>query len=176
MKIIHFSTQERARPEGFTLIEVMVYLALFGLLIGGAVIAAYNVIESIGRNNTQATIQQEGNFLLAKINWTLSGISAVNQPLENTTSSQLLVAKTDLSIGAVDINIDPGTHTKMLITRSGLTSDLNNDNVDVSGLVFDHQHPIGGAEWVTSNFTLTAKTPNGQSISRDFTTTKYLRQ
>ncbi|MFZ3074280.1 MAG: hypothetical protein WA093_04110, partial [Minisyncoccales bacterium] len=51
----------------FTLIEVLIYLALIGLLFSGLFVSAFVVIENIGRNDTQIMVLEEGNFLLAKI-------------------------------------------------------------------------------------------------------------
>src|SRR5262245_42467784 len=93
------------KQPGFTLIEVLVYLALFTILVGGAVLAAYNVIESNGRNQTLAVLQQESNFLTGKINWALTGISDVGSPANNSTSGKLSVTKSDPVIGAVDIDL-----------------------------------------------------------------------
>ena len=52
---------------GFTLIEVLIYLALFGLVFSGLFVSAFAVIENIGRNDAQIMVQEEGDFLLAKI-------------------------------------------------------------------------------------------------------------
>ena len=57
--------------KGFTLIETLIYIALFALLIGGGVGSAYSLIASSDRITTGAMLEQEGNFLLAKIGWML---------------------------------------------------------------------------------------------------------
>jgi len=56
-------------PRGFTLIETIIYIALFGVLIGGAVASAYQVLEGGGRNQILIEVQQEGTFINRKINW-----------------------------------------------------------------------------------------------------------
>jgi len=163
--------------QGFTLIEILVYLALFTILVGGAVLAAYNVIESNGRNQTLAILQQESNFLTGKVNWALTGISGVNSPLNNSTGSRLSVTKTDVTIGAVDIDLSTSPVTDMELSRGAAPAQpLNSSNVAVSNLLFDHQTEVSGAEWVKATFTLSAKTPGGQTISQDFSTIKYLRK
>lgn len=58
--------------RGFTLIEVLVYLALYSIIIGGAVVAAYGMFESSGHNQTKAMVEEEGGYLLSKIEWALS--------------------------------------------------------------------------------------------------------
>jgi len=55
------------KHQGFTLIEVLIYLALFGILFSGLFVCAFTIIENIGRNDTQIMVLEEGDFLLAKI-------------------------------------------------------------------------------------------------------------
>jgi type II secretory pathway pseudopilin PulG len=163
--------------SGFTLVEVLVYLGLFTILIGGAVAAAYNVIESSGRNQTMAILQQESTFITGKINWALSGIEGINAPLVGTPSSQLLVTKIDPSIGPLDIRPDLNNINDLQISRNNASSQiLNSSNVQLTNLIFNHQTSGSGAEWVTASFTLSARTPNGQMISQNFETTKYVRR
>jgi prepilin-type N-terminal cleavage/methylation domain-containing protein len=53
--------------RGFTLIEVLIYLALMGLIFSGLYASACAVIANLGRSGTQFMVQEEGDFLLAKI-------------------------------------------------------------------------------------------------------------
>jgi len=55
------------KTHGFTLIEVLVYLALMGLLFSGLFVPAFMIMENIGRNDAQIMVHNEGMFLLAKI-------------------------------------------------------------------------------------------------------------
>ena len=69
-----------SKSNGFTLIETIVYLALFSIMMGGAIVALFNLFESSGRELTHIMLQEEGNFIIAKINWAISGAQSVNQP------------------------------------------------------------------------------------------------
>ncbi len=53
--------------RGFTLIETIVYLALFSIVIGGALAATTLLFEGAGRDTTRARLQEEGNFMLDKV-------------------------------------------------------------------------------------------------------------
>jgi type II secretory pathway pseudopilin PulG len=53
--------------SGFALVEIMIYLALFGLLFSGLFCAAMIIAQNVGRNDGQIMLAQEGAFLLAKI-------------------------------------------------------------------------------------------------------------
>ena len=165
---------------GVTLIEVIIYLALFGLLMGGAITAAYNLFESESRGQTKAMMQEEGGFLIGKINWALSGVQAVTAPAVGTKGSVLTVAKWDTTIGnpitiaLTGVDITMATSSNL----SGMT--LNNSNVSVSNLLFDHKEQLGvgnDPESVQFSFTLSARLPDGILISESFpTSTVYLRQ
>lgn len=157
---------------GFTLIEALVYLALFGILMSGAIIAAYNLFESGARNSAKIIIQSEGDFLLSKVNWALSGISSINAPLVNTTGSQLLVTAVDPLIGSISIE---QAGNNIVIIKSGITETLNNSNVTIENLTFDY-HNKSGVEWITTSFTLNTKTADGKSLSQHFQGTKYIRK
>lgn len=57
--------------RGFTLIETLVYIALLGILMGGAMLAVYQLIANVGQVNANIAIEEEANFLLRKVNWAL---------------------------------------------------------------------------------------------------------
>ena len=175
--------------SGFTLIETIVYLALFSILMGGIVLTAYNLFEGAGRNQVQAMVNNEGTFLIGKIQWALSGTQSVDQPVSGTVGSQLLVNKVigvD-SLGApviMPVSITCSTECSMavpgnlLMATSGPSVVLNNSNIRITHLGFmvsgsgSFNDPIR----VEASTTVTAVTPNGMLISRDFFATGYLRK
>ena len=66
--------------RGFTLIEVVIYIALFSLLLGTAFITAYQLIyNGNDLDNTSVTLS-EGNFILRKINWVFTGLDPTRPP------------------------------------------------------------------------------------------------
>lgn len=166
------------KQQGFTLIEALLYLALFAILMAGAVVTAYTIFESAGRNQGKEMIQQEGDFLIAKIDWALSGAQTIiSPPLDfnaPTQSSILQVTKYDggsviIGLNGNDMQLQKGTDV----------FPLNNSDVEVSNLVFTHVASSGGGvnpESLSASFILTTRTENGMLINREFSTTKYLRK
>lgn len=55
------------KSKGFALIEITIYLALFGLLFSGLLCAAATMAQNFGRSGAQIMLVEEGAFLLAKI-------------------------------------------------------------------------------------------------------------
>ena len=170
------------KQVGFTLIEVLIYLALFGIMFGGVMIAAYNVFESTGRNETKAMVQEEGDFLMAKIDWTISGAQSVTSPASGVScvspACPLSVIKWDTSIGNPVVVTMNGTN--MTLSRgSSAAVTLNNDNVQVSNLSFAHNNDSGDGiapESIQAQFTVSTKTANGSAYSQIFKSTNYLRK
>ncbi|HEY4503406.1 MAG TPA: prepilin-type N-terminal cleavage/methylation domain-containing protein [Candidatus Paceibacterota bacterium] len=158
--------------SGFSLIEVIVYLALFGILMAGAFTAAYSLLESANRGNAAIIMQEEGNFLLAKINWALSSISEVNSPTLDTSSQNLLVTSINPGVGSIEIEL---SGDNIVLTRGGITETLNNTNIKASNMLFTYGSN-DYVEWLTSSFTLNTMTLDGKAISQNFKSTKYLKK
>ncbi len=166
--------------KGFTLIEVIVYLALFALILGGAVISAYNVFESSGRGGSRGMLQEEGDFVMAKISWALSGASAIASPAIVTlpcsaTSDTLSVSKWDSAVDPVAITL---TGTNATISKKGAAAvPINSSSVQISNLRFKHCW-LGGAnpDSLEASFTVNMRTPQGAFVSQDFSNTEYVRR
>lgn len=65
------------RRHGFTLIEVIVYVALLGLFLSGAIVAAFALSDSNMWNIRNAHIQEEAAFMSQKILWALTNATEV---------------------------------------------------------------------------------------------------
>jgi prepilin-type N-terminal cleavage/methylation domain-containing protein len=59
--------------RGFTLIETLIYIALLGLIMTGALLTAYDLIGSATQVTGNATVVDEGSFVGRKIAWSLTG-------------------------------------------------------------------------------------------------------
>lgn len=163
---------------GFTIIELLVYLALFAIIMGGAISAAFSVVEANARNSTLALLQGEGDFLLGKIGWVVSGAQAITAPAVGTPGNTLSVAKWDTTIGNPLVVTVQGTD--LTLSRQGNPAKiLNNSNVLVSNVQFSHINASGDGidpEQVVVSFTLTSHTNSGLTLSKDFSNTIYLRK
>lgn len=167
------------RPSrGFTLIEALVYLALFSILMGGAVIAAYNLFEAAARGTTRTMLQEETDFLIAKATWAASGAKSITSPSAGTTGGALTVVKWDSSYGNPIVITTNGGN--MVMTKSGGAQVvLNNTNVSVTHFSVTHDLGAGDGfspESVTVALTLSARASDGALLSRAATTTVYIRK
>jgi prepilin-type N-terminal cleavage/methylation domain-containing protein len=155
--------------KGFTLIEALVYIALFAIIMTGLASAAWLLFETSDRNQTKAMLQEERDFLLGKVGWALNNASSAT-----SGGSSLTVTKYDGSTVRVCLS---GTDMKYLEGLSGTCvasgAVLNNSNVSITNLAFSVS---GDPVEIETVLTISAKTPNGLAISQVATSTRYIRK
>jgi prepilin-type N-terminal cleavage/methylation domain-containing protein len=166
------------KQNGFTLIEVLIYIALFSMLVGGVLVSVYTMLESSGRDTTQTELLEEGNFLLDKIGWVMSDVQTIASPAQNATGTTLSITPWDVSVGnPIVVHFT----TQNMTIKEGVNSaqQLNNTNVWLSNASFTHTYNAGqGAvpESITVTFTLNTRTPEGSVVSHIFSTIYYVKK
>lgn len=162
--------ENKTRQSGFTLIEVIIYLALLAMMFSGAVACVYGVVETSEANSVRAAAQEEGDFLLAKIDWAMTGAVLATV---NDSSASLAVSR---SGDPASVFFDASGDYLEIKINGGAPEPLNGSGTRVRNLVFaDFGHDTA-AESVTASFTLLAKTPGGRDYSQDFQLTSYLKK
>ncbi|MBT9168079.1 MAG: hypothetical protein DDT19_01424 [Syntrophomonadaceae bacterium] len=151
--------------SGFTLIETIIYIALLGLIMTGAVAASYQILQGSSNLSNKATVQDEGSFVLRKVGWALSGASAIPTP----SGSTLTVSRYDGN--TIDFRLN-GTAIEMRESVTGLYEPITTPNVRVESLQFQ----IGVTNPKSVTVIATIKTANGTDAALPFTLTRYLRK
>src|SRR4030042_5686193 len=127
---------------GFTLIESLLYIALFSIIIGGALVAVYQMIESSDAVSAKNIVEMEGSFLLRKIDWALTGISDTCTP----ALGALCVNKTNFADNPIKIGYDAAAKSAWMIRGTeGVGSDdiLTSGNIEITNLTFTEIPPSG---------------------------------
>jgi len=148
---------------GFTLLEVLIYIVLFGMLMGGAVVAAYQLLEGGQRQGQAIVAQQEGTFLNRKLFWAISSATEVTVSGGNV----LTITRDDLGAGS-PLTID-GSGARITLARgAGSPLPLTSEGLLISDVLFEVVPPAGGLpKAVHVAFSINGK---------DFTYGMYLRQ
>ena len=126
--------------SGFLLIEVLLYLALFGIIVGGSVSVFYSLLESSESVSQDALVSDEAEFILGKINWMLSGDVTIEEPLSGESGNKLEVVKNNFPDNPLilekvgdDILLKRGHNDAHILNNSRiLIEDLNFENIIVS--------------------------------------------
>ncbi len=143
------------KNSGFTLVETIIYIALFGIIMGGAVVTTYQLM--IGSNDIgyRTEIDQEASFLLAKIDWALTGAKATAITVPGPTTLTITTPAITFELNGTNLTLNGET--------------LNSDSVKVEAVgtspVFE-KIPLGGQTLIKTTFTLDGRT---------YRATKYLR-
>lgn len=146
--------------RGFTLIETLVYLALFSLLMGGIASAAYLLSASSSRLTTNAMLLQEEQFILAKIERAIASANTVSTPAAGATGNTLTLPGAVFTLSGGDAFLDGAR--------------LNNTNVTVDALTFTRS--AAAPDSITTHVAMSAKTDSGMTLSQAATSTMYLRK
>jgi len=150
---------------GFTLIETLIYAALISFIIGGSLIVVYQILKTNSNVYNKIIVEQEANFLLQKIRWTMTGVSTINSPAVGATSSTLSINKINFSRNPIIIDLN--SNNMRMKSSSSQPFVLNSQNVTVQNLVFQHLAASSSIpEAININLTVSA---------RQFSTTIYLR-
>lgn len=113
--------------RGFTLIEAVIYIALLGLIMTGALTIAYQLISSSTSLDTRNISVGEGNFVLRKIDWALSGMQSISAP--GAWGSTLSLTRDDgttvdmrLNAGKVEMRENGGSYAPLTTSNVAVTS------------------------------------------------------
>ena len=150
--------------RAFTLIEAIVYFALFSLFLVGGILAAYQILQGQGQAATLNTGEDEGGFVVRKIEWALNGATISYPNAATPFDSSLHV----LSNGGIDIRMRLTSGVIEMSENGGVSYfPLTTNNVTVSSLSFHYLAPSGsGPEGIEASTTI-----NGE----EFDTVRYIR-
>ena len=153
--------------NGFTLIETIIYLALFAMIIGGGMVAAYQIIEASFAAHNHIALQEEANFLIHKIDWVLTGATVIN------VSSDTLTVTKSISGTATALTLTLSLNKLTLQRNLEPASQLNSGSIKVDALSFAKTTgQNNGPDTITTTFTLSTS-QNGRAASQTFFVTHY---
>lgn len=156
------------KQSGFTLIETMIYIALFSIIIGGSVITFYSIIENSNKTQAQVILQEEANFIFRKLDWAITGASDITIPASGEIGTSLNLSKT-----TGDISFLLNGNKLQIREGLGVFDDLNNDSVSVSSLSFQN---ISGGTGLPKSIITTFTLNNNYGHSQTFNHNKYLKK
>jgi len=152
--------------KGFTLIEILIYSVLTAFILSMVLVPVYQIMQSSSNLDVKNATEAEANFLLRKMEWVLSSVSAINFPAAGSSSSTLSVSRINFSQNPIVFSL--GNNNLTIKQGSGATATLNSQSISVSSASFSHLAAAGNTpEAVKINLTVNSKT---------YQTTIYLRK
>ncbi len=126
--------------RAFTLIELLIYIALSTMLMTGALTSVYSVRASAQKSAEAIRIENAGAFLIGKIDAELKS-SAIGEPGHGSDSQSLVLSRPDGSVTA--FRQEFGT---LVIERAGEVLPLSDDSVIIekAEFVYDSNKDMAG--------------------------------
>lgn len=122
--------------QGFTFIEVLIYIALFTLIIGGGVISILQIFT--GQHSVQDIVRKESeiNFVMRKIDWVINGAESGDILLPSSNGPTLIVRKYQdpLLPGFDEYRITASSSKLFFKKNSAAALPVNNYAIEVSNL------------------------------------------
>ena len=143
--------------RGFSLIETIVYVALLGFMMSGAVITAYQVAQSSFVVSEKNTSQEEGGFVLRKLEHAFIGAADVWD-----SGGSLVIDPYPVGPGDY-VTLSVSGDTVFIKRGAGGAVELTTDNITAE---FDFTVHAGPPKGVTATTTIDGV---------DFVITKYVR-
>jgi len=160
--------------RGFSLIEMLIYIGLFALIMTAALEASFAVSESSARDATRAELQEEGEFLIGKIDWIIGQSREVAAPAAGVSSQNLSVTNDDGS--AVSVSLSAGDGLVSVARGPQDPVQLNDDGIRITQVSFEHIAgvPDGLPEHIDTSLTLIATSSTGKPMTQTFQETFYV--
>jgi len=131
--------------SGFTLIEVIIYIALFSIMMGSLIVVIFQIIKNSEKITSSDHIQEEINFVLKKLDWALIDSYSIDQPLQEF-SQVLEVNKNNFIDNPITFKlntIDSNYHYVEYCINNTYCNPITTKNVKVENLLFTRLNKIG---------------------------------
>jgi len=125
------------KSNGFTLLEVIIYIFLFLIMMGSLVIVCFQMIQNSENINYKDSSREEINFVLKKIDWALIDAYRINHP-SNSESDYLEVNKENFFNNPISFKLntnDPNYHHIELCLNTDCYP-LTSNNINIEKLSF----------------------------------------
>jgi hypothetical protein len=151
----------------YTLVELLVFLAIFVLVIVGFTTVLITVTRVQTRQSSSIEVDQQSQFLLQQFQYYITQSSLIDIP-QDTPTSTLILRMGNSAIDPTTITINSGA--VYLQQGANPAAPLTSNRVSVSGLLFAKHSNPPAHDAVSVSFTVSSNTNPTQPFSQSFQT------
>lgn len=165
------------QQQGYTLIELLLYVAMIGILLGGVTTFFAMAVEARVKNQSISEVNDQGVYAMELLSQTVRNATDVTVPATGATGSNLTLtvptgalSPTVFSLDGTTLQIKEGTAAAVPLTSS---------KIQVTSFSVKNLTRSGTAGIVQISLTLERVNPTGRNeydYERTFTTSVSLRQ
>ena len=124
--------------KGFTLVELLIYIAILGLVIVGIIYFVISITNSRSKNYVVEEVHENARTAMDTIAQTIRSANGINtgQSIFESDPGELSLATTDAQKNPTIINLDQDDG--VLLIKEGAASEvaITSDNIKITRLVF----------------------------------------
>ncbi len=159
-------------PKGFTLVEMLLYMAIFSILMGVLIQIFFSAIDTQLTSKATSSVDQDGAYILSRLNYDISRAQAVTSPSSYGVGASSL----SLQIGGASYTYSLDSNENLVLNNTYGINQLNSVDTVLSNLSFTRIGNPGGKDTIQLNFQLKSTTQRNTGYElRNFTTTVSLR-
>lgn len=152
------------KNSGYTIIEMLLYIAIFSLIIGSILSVAMSISNQRIQNQVTQEVDYQGNLAINSITQNLRNAISINTPTPTNTSANLSfntsIATNNPSI--YDTTSDQGVNKLRFRAGSSASEYLTSSRVTMSNLSISNRAIVGAKDSIYISFTLTYYNPTGK--------------
>lgn len=137
--------------RGFTLVELMIYMALLAILLTVLTDTFVSIVDLQLESQSTTSVERDGRFLLAKLASDVTSASAITTPASLGGSGSTMT----LVINGVSYTYSLSQGNLQLSNSLG-TANLNSNETTISNLSFQRLGNSGGKHSIRITFTVTS--------------------
>lgn len=164
------------KHDGYTLIELLLYVAITGILLAGLTAFFTLSLTAKIKNDSILEVDRQGTFMMDTIVKTLRTADSITAPATGATGSALTLVMTPASVNPTAFTIS-GT-TLRIAEGAGAPIALHNSRVAVSGFTIRNLSRASTPGTVQVSFTLSTVNTTGRNeydYQKSFVSTGSLR-
>lgn len=151
--------RQATNSSGFTLIEVLLYVAIVSIIFGGIMSLLDATFKSRIRNEVIAEVERGGNNVMSVITQHVRSAQSITSPAASSTATTLTLVMPDMNISPVVFQISGG---RIEMSERGLgTTTLTSTQLTASSLLFTNLSRSTTEGAVRVMFTLDYANPGG---------------
>ena len=164
------------KQRGYTLIELLLYIAILGILLG-ALTSFFSVsLTARIKNESIVEVDRQGEFMIDMIARTVRAADSITAPTAGASGSTLTLAMPTAGVNPTIFNMS-GT-TLQIKEGAGATIPLNSGRVAVTGFTAKNLSRASTPGVIQVSFTVSAVNTTGRNeydYQKTFTTSASLR-
>lgn len=157
------------QKNGFTLIELIFYIALFSVFFVSLFLVLNIFYENKNKNSVTIEVEQQGLLISQVISQEIRNAQSIISPTIGNSSSSLSLQSFDISRSPIAFYLDADT---LMTSENGIVIDnLNSDRVVISNINFINNSIIDNIQGINFSFTVSYKNSSGKKqyeYNKDF--------